>query len=200
MKKKVSMQDIIYMEENSYFDVILFTDANGIDYASDGRTSDVTHRVVYRDGINGSSGNEVVFNPHFFDETMVCFYAPVRFEGRIIGVLRGAFLAEEYLKNMLTTTYFGEDAQVFLCAPDDRVIAGSDGKSYNGHLLDTLTAENMIAKETSAGIQLEILLVVMFVVYIAIIIIRAGRRRKQLENQKREMGYIISGVNTMFTR
>lgn len=200
MKKKVSMQDIIYMEENSYFDVILFTDANGIDYASYGRTSDVTHRVVYRDGINGSSGNEVVFNPHFFDETMVCFYAPVRFEGRIIGVLRGAFLAEEYLKNMLTTTYFGEDAQVFLCAPDGRVIAGSDGKSCNGHLLDTLTAENMIAKGTSAGIQLEILLVVMFVVYIAIIIIRAGRRRKQLENQNREMGYIISGVNTLFTR
>ena len=252
----VTAQMLKEMEENSYFDTILFTDAKGTDYASDGRTADVTHRGAYRDGISGNSGNEVVFNPHFFDETMVCFYAPVRFNGQIIGVLRGAFLAEEYLKSMLTTTYFGEDAQVFLCMPDGRVVASSDGATYNGHLLDTLTAENMIdrsaadqvrqifenggtgvfvcdlssktdnicvtylpnnnfvfvqtfpknvtqsmiAEGTSAGIQLEVLLVIMFAVYIAIILIQAKRRRKQLENQNREMGYIISGVNTLFTR
>ncbi|MDE5992171.1 MAG: response regulator [Oscillospiraceae bacterium] len=253
----VTVQMLKEMEENSYFDAVLFTDVNGVDYASDGRTADVTNRGVYRDGISGNSGNEVVFDSKFFDETMVCFYAPVRFNGQIIGVLRGAFLAEEYLKNMLTTTYFGEDAQVFLCAPDGRVIASSDGMNYDGHLLDTLTAENMIdrdaadrvrqifesggtgvfvcgfssktdnvcvtylpnnnnfvfvqtfpksvtqgmiAKGTSAGIQLEVLLVVMFAVYISIILIRVGRRRKQLEKENREMGYIISGVNTLFTR
>ena len=252
----VTVQMLKEMEENSYFDAVLFTDANGIDYASDGRTADITDRGAYRDGIGGSSGNEAVFDSRFFDETMVCFYAPVRFNGQIIGVLRGAFLAEEYLRNMLTTTYFGEDAQVFLCARDGRVIAGSDGRTYDGHILDALTAENMIdrntsdrvrqifedggtgifvcgrssktdnicvtylpnndfvfvqtfpksvtqsmiAKGTSAGIQLEVLLVVMFAVCISIIFIRVGRRRKQLENENREMGYIISGVNTLFTR
>ncbi|MDE5753228.1 MAG: cache domain-containing protein, partial [Oscillospiraceae bacterium] len=106
------------IEESSYFDAIMFTDKEGIAYDSDGRTADATERKFYNDGISGNNGIEIIYEPYFFDETMTCFYAPVRFDGQIIGVLRGAFLAEEYLKNMLTTTYFGEDAQVFLCSPD----------------------------------------------------------------------------------
>lgn len=244
------------MEESAYFDAIIFTDAEGIDYASDGRTADVTKRWFYQDGISGNSSIEIIFDPHFFDETMACFYTPVRYNDRIIGVLRGAFLAEEYLKSMLTTTYFGEDAHVFLCAPDGRVIASSDGITYEGHLLDALktadmidaatadsalqifenggsgvfvcenssqtdnvcvsylpennfvfvqtfpknVTQGMISEGTSAGIQLEVFLVIMFVIYIVIILIRAGRRRKQLEKENREMGYIISGVNTLFSR
>ena len=244
------------MEENSYFDAILFTDAKGIDYASDGQTADVTARRFYTDGISGNSGIEAVFDSHFFNSTMVCFYVPVYFDGQIIGVLRGAFFAEEYLKTMLTATYFGEEAQTFLCSPDGKAVAASDGKNYDGHILDSLTAENMIdtttadqarkvfenggegafvcddssksdnvcavylsdndfvfvqvfpknithsmiSKGTSAGIQLLVLLVVLFTVYIGIIILRSERRRKMLEKENREMGYIISGVNTLFTR
>ncbi|MDE7104861.1 MAG: sensor histidine kinase, partial [Ruminococcus sp.] len=252
----VTAEMLKQMEESSYFDAIMFTDMEGVDYASDGLTLDVTERGFYNDGISGNNGIEIIYDPHFFDETMACFYAPVRFDNQIIGVLRGAFLAEEYLKNMLTTTYFGENAQVFLCLPDGRVIASSDGITYDGQLLDTLTetdmvdqdtagqvqqvfnnggmgvfvcnrssrtdnicvtylphnnfvfvqtfpknvTQNMIASGNSAGIQLEIMLVVMFAIYITIILIRAGRRRKQLENENREMGYIISGVNTLFSR
>ena len=252
----VTAQMLAKMEENSQFDAILFTDLNGVDYTSDGRISDVTARHFYLDGISGNSGTEVIFEPHFFDEKMVCFYAPVCYEDRIIGVLRGAFLAEEYLKSMLTTTYFREDAQVFLCSPDGKVIASSDGISYEGHLLDTLTetgvidsavadralqifvdggagafacasssktdnicviylpqnqyvlvqtfpktvTQRMIAAENLVGIQLEVMLIVLFAIYIIIILIRAGRKRKQLEKENREMGYIISGVNTLFSR
>ena len=244
------------MEESSNFDAIMYTDAEGIDYASDGRTADVKKRWFYLDGISGSSSIEIIFDPHFFDETMACFYTPVIYDDQIIGVLRGAFLAEEYLKSMLTTTYLGEEAHVFLCAPDGRVIASSDNMSYNGHILDELTAadmidldnadqvrrifenggsgvfvcknssktdnvcavylpnndfvlvqtfpkdvtQKMISEGTSAGIQLEVFLVIMFVIYIVIILIRAGRRRKQLEKENREMGYIINGVNTLFSR
>lgn len=134
----ITAQMLEKMEENSQFDAIMFTDANGIDYASDGRTADVAKRFFYNDGIMGNSNIEIVFDPHFFNETMACFYAPVYYEGQNIGVLRGAFLAEEYLRSMLSTTYFGEEAQVFLCAPDGRVIASSDGTVHEGHLLDTL--------------------------------------------------------------
>ncbi|MDE6674891.1 MAG: cache domain-containing protein [Acetatifactor sp.] len=104
----ITAQMLGKMEENSQFDAILFTDLDGVDYASDGRTSDVTERGFYADGISGNSGIEIAFEPHFFDETMAAFYAPVCYEGRIIGTLRGVFLAEENLKSMLTTTYFGE--------------------------------------------------------------------------------------------
>ncbi|MDE5747837.1 MAG: cache domain-containing protein, partial [Acetatifactor sp.] len=216
----------------------------------------VTERGFYADGISGNSGIEIAFEPHFFDETMAAFYAPVRYEGRIIGTLRGVFLAEEYLKSMLTTTYFGEEAQVFLCTPDGRVIASSDGETYERHLLDALmetgvidqeaadqvrqvfenggegafscgsssrtdnvcvtylprnpyvlvqtfpenVTHRMIVEENLVGIQLEVMLIVLFAIYIAFILVRGGRRRKHLEKENREMGYIISGVNTLFSR
>ena len=252
----ITPQMLKKMEENSQFDAVLFTDLDGKDYASDGRTSDVTSRDFYNEGVRGNSGSEIVFEPYFFDETMVCFYSPVYCEDRIIGVLRGAFLAEEYLKSMLTTSYFGEEADVFLCAQDGRVIANSDGRAYEKHLIDTLTETGVIDRETAdlvqqvfdnggdgafacdsssktdnicvtylpqnryvlvqtfpqdvtrrmikeenlVGIQLEIMLIVLFAVYIIIILIRSGSRRKQLETENREMGYIISGVNTLFSR
>ncbi len=252
----ITTQMLEQMEENSTFDAILFTDLNGVDYASDGRMTDAAGRDFYNNGIRGNSGIEIIFDSYFFDETMVCFYAPVRFEGQMIGVLRGAFLAEEYLRSMLGTTYFGEEAQVFLCTPDGSVIASSDSTVYEGHLLDILTetgmidqnaasqvhqifenggqgafvcdsssktdnicitylpknsyvlvqtfpqnvTQSMIAAENLVGIQLEVMLIILFAAYIIFILIRAGRNRKVLEKENREMGYIISGVNTLFTR
>ena len=252
----ITAQMLKTMEENSQFDAIIFTDLGGVDYSSDGRTADVKERSFYIDGISGNSDMEIIFEPHFFDETMACFYTPVYYEGEIIGVLRGAFLAEEYLRSMLATTYFGEEASVFLCTTDGRVIASSDGTVYGKHILDALTetdvidgttagqalqifenggegtfvcdsasktdnicvtylpqnhyvfvqtfpqnvTQRMIAEENLVGIQLEVMLIVLFAAYIILILIRAGHKRKQLEKENREMGYIISGVNTLFSR
>ncbi|MDE7178216.1 MAG: response regulator [Lachnospiraceae bacterium] len=252
----ITPQMLKTMEDNSLFDAVIFTDLNGADYASDGQTADVSERHFYKDGIAGNSGSEIIFDSNFFNETMACFYAPVYLNGQIIGVLRGAFLAEEYLRNMLGTTYFGEAAKVYLCEPNGQVIASSDGTSYEGHLLDALTEAEVICQHDAAsirqifenggsgaftcdksgrtdnicavylpenhyvlvqtfpknvtqrmiselnlvGIQLEIMLIALFVCYIIMILIRAGRKRKQLEKENREMGYIINGVNTLFTR
>ena len=44
------------------------------------------------------------------------------------------------------------------------------------------------------------MLIVLFVVYITLILIRVRHKRKQLEKENLEMGYIISGVNTLFSR
>lgn len=253
----ITTQMLKEMEDNSRFDALMFTDAEGMDHASDGRTADVTGRRFYQDGIKGNSGIQIVFDPHFFAETTVaCFYAPVYYNGEVIGVLRGGFLAQEYLKDMLTTTYFGEEAQLFLCTPEGRVIANSNGEKYEEHLVDILTttgildqtvaeqvrevfetggegtfaggfsdeADNvcvtrlpgnkyilvqtfpqnvtrrMIEEENMAGIELEVMLIALFVGYIIIILIRTGRRRKHLEKENREMGYIIGGVTTLFSR
>ena len=84
---KVTAQMLEKMEENSQFDAIMFTDLGGTDYASDGRTSHVTQREFYKDGIRGGSGIDIIFDPYFFDETMANFYAPIRFKGEIIGCL-----------------------------------------------------------------------------------------------------------------
>ena len=244
------------MEETTQFDAVMFTTINGINYASDGHTSNVTSQNFYNDGVNGNSGIEIIFDAQFFDETIVCFYAPIQFKGQTIGVLQGTFSSKEYLKNMLAATYFGEEAQTFLCSPDGRVIASSNDITYKNHIIDTLTetgiidkpdanqvrqifnngssgafvcnsstktdnicitylpknhyvfvqafpkniTQRMIAEENLAGIQLEAILITLFIVCITIILIHTRHKHRQLEIENQEMGYIISGVNTLFSR
>ena len=244
------------IEENALFDAVLFTDAEGVDHTSDGRSADVADRDFYTGGIKGNSDISIVFDPYFFDETMACFYAPVYAKDEVVGVLRGAYLAEEYLEDMLTTTYFGEEAVVFLCTPEGRVIASSNNTTYEKNLLEVLVelgvidkntaidaqgifenggagafvcapgcetdnicvvclsennfvlvqtfpknvTQRMIKDENFVGIRLEIMLIGLFVLYIVALLIRAGRQKKILEKKNREMGYIISGVNTLFSR
>lgn len=84
---------------------------------------------------------------------MVSFYAPVRYQGEIIGVLRGTYLAEEYLKDMLATTYFGEAADVYLCMPDGMIVASSNGNESNGDLLDMLTGAGVIDTNTANSVR-----------------------------------------------
>ncbi|MDE7201264.1 MAG: response regulator [Lachnospiraceae bacterium] len=255
-KPVITVQMLEKMEEKVVFDAVLFTDVNGTDYISDGRTADVEQRRFYKDGIKGSTGIEIVFDSYFFDETMACFYTPIYYEDEIVGVLRGAYLAEEYLQNMLVTTYFGEQADVFLCTPDGRVIASSDSNIYDRHLIDVLTeqdvvdpdtalkakevfenggsgafvcsnksktdnicvtylpdneyvlvqifpknvTQSMINAENLVGFKLEGMLIALFVIYIITLLIRAGHEKKLLEKENLEMGYIIDGVNTLFTR
>ncbi len=150
---EIIVQMLTKIEQNSMFDAILFMDTNGIDHASDGRTADIAGSNLYTDGLRGESNITIVFDHHFFDETMACFYAPVRFQDEIIGVLRGAFLAEAYLKDMLATTYFGQAADVFLCTPDGRIIASSDDERHNGNLMEMLTESGMIDEITADSVE-----------------------------------------------
>ncbi len=254
--QEVTIQTLKRMEENSLFDALIFTDSKGNDYAADGRIADVTDREFYVNGMKGISGLSIIFDPHFYDETMVCFYAPVRRQGEIMGVLRGAYLAEEHLQSMLSTTYFSQKAEVYLCMPDGRVIASSETMEYEGNLLDILTeskvidentakqvkgifedggegafisrsygntdnicavylpnskyvlvqtfpesiTQEMIRAENTIGFRLEVLMIGLFIIYIIFLIIRTEQRKKELEKENREMGYIINGVNTLFSR
>ena len=252
----ITAQRLEKMEENVIFDAMLFTDVNGIDYISDGRTADVADQNFYKNGIKGQTGVDIIFEPHFFKETMMCFYSPVYNNGELVGVLRGAYMAEEYLKDMLVATYFGESADVYLCTPKGKVIASSDGRTYDNHLIDNLMKEgvidsdtakeamnifenggngafvctqdsktdnicvtylpgndyvlvqtfpkevtqNMIKEENLVGIRLETMLIALFILYIIVLILNVRRKRRLLEKENREMGYIIDGVNTLFTR
>ena len=241
----VDVQTLKEMEENAgLFDAMLFTSLEGVDYISDGRVSDVKDREFYRKGIAGECGMDIVFDPHFYNEIMACFYAPVRSNGKIVGVLRGVYLAQERLRDMLSTVYFGEAAGVYLCMPDGRVIASSDGKTYDAHLLDALASfgvsdqktaadakavfenggqgaficdskseteidnicvmyvpgypyvlvqtfpENvtqaMIQAENMVGVQMEIMLAVLFGIYLFFLLMQAGREKKALERENRE--------------
>ena len=149
---EVSIELLKDMEDNSVFDLIRFTDKNGITYASSGETSNSINRDYYIYGMEGKSGISVIFDAILSDGSAgarISFYAPVVLKGEIIGVIRGSYTAENYLKNMIYSTYFGEISDTFLCLPDGRVIASSNGKRYEENLIDTLLKDKIIDKNTA---------------------------------------------------
>ena len=252
----ITPQMLSEMEETSQFDNLFFTDLEGMEYASDGRTAKATGRAYYADALNGHSDITIIFDPYFSEETVTSFYAPVYYDGEIIGILRGVYLAEQYLQSMLDTTYFGERADTFLCTPDGGVIANSNDQVYDKNLIDMLAQSGVIDENTAAkakdifvnggegafvcddqsmtdnicvidlpekdcvlvqtfpktvtqymireenlvGIRLEIMLIGLFIIYIITLLIRAGREKKILAQENHEMGYIIDGVTTLFSR
>ena len=244
------------MESHSSFDAIRFTNAEGVNLSSGGKISDSSDRNYFIQGMQGKSGLEVIFQSRLTGQMMMVFYAPVERDGKIIGMLLGLYLAEDYLRNMLATSYFGEKAAVFLCTREGTVIASSDSQSYEGRLVDGLLADgvidsrtaqavqevfdrpgtdgsflcedgcktdnicvrdlsngeyvlvqtfpknvtqNMIQAENMVGIQLEIMLICLFLIYILVLLLRARKRRERLEKENTQFGYVLDGLNTLFS-
>ncbi|MCI8360338.1 MAG: response regulator, partial [Clostridiales bacterium] len=247
------------IEENSIFDAIHFTNKEGIDLASSGVTSNNRDKTYFIKGMQGASGLEVVFTPGAADEAVITFYAPLRHDGEVFGMLLGMYYAENYLQNMLAATYFGEAAGVYLCTQEGRVIAcsGGSGAAHDSRpLLDRLREENLIDPDAAAeawnifhqgdgeggvicdsksatdnlcvlhipnsdyvlvqtfprsvtramienanhtGIVLQCILIGLFALYILVLVIRSQRKRKLLERENREMGYVIDGVTSLFS-
>ncbi|MCM1055605.1 MAG: response regulator [Bacteroides sp.] len=244
-------------EEGSDFDAFRYVDMNGVNIASDGQTCNIADRDYFKRCMQGEIGSAVILESRVTGDPMMVFYAPLRHEGRIFGMLMGLYYAEDYLQQMLTASYFDEPADVFLCDLDGMAIAGANSTLYDVPLLDELLAENVIDKKTyegartvfedkggekafvckdgcstdniciisipdteyvlvqtfplsvtqnmiynanRAGIIVETFLIVIFLLYIAALIFQSGRKRRQLEHENAEMGYVTVGTSTLFNR
>ena len=49
------------------------------------------------------------------------------------------------------------------------------------------------------GIQLEIMLICLFLIYILVLLLRARKRRERLEKENTQFGYVLDGLNTLFS-
>ena len=245
------------LKTSSVFDAFCYVDEKGAAISSDGKTVDSSDKFYFSEAMNGRSGVQVIFNSQVTETTTMVFYAPIEHGGERIGVLLGLYYAEDYLKDMLETAYFGEYATSFLCLPDGRIVASSDTETgYDGSVTDALTqngiinenaaaemsecfekredgalicdsecktdnicitflkrhdyalvqtfpkavTQSMINAENSVGMRLEIMLIGLFVIYILYLIFSSRNEKKRLQAENRDMGYVISGVNTLFSR
>ncbi|WP_251318452.1 hybrid sensor histidine kinase/response regulator [Flintibacter muris] len=148
----VSAEMLKELESNSYFDALCFTNAEGLNLASDGSTNDSSDREYFINGMRGESGNSIVFDSRITDKVTMVYYAPLRHQDEIFGMLLGLYFAEDYLQSMLKTSYFGEEATVFLCNHEGQVVASSTSGSYDTRLLpDMLLETGVIDAQTAAG-------------------------------------------------
>ena len=106
------------IEESSVFDTVRFTDKDGVTHLSDDRTVNSSDREYFKSGMRGENGITAVFDGRLEEEgKRIMFYAPVEVNGEIIGIIRGSYVAEQYLREILDTTYFGEPSTTWLCMP-----------------------------------------------------------------------------------
>ncbi len=143
------------IESSSVFDTVRFTDAEGVTHLSDGRTVNSSDREYFKLGMQGESGITAVFDERLAEEEKrIMVYAPVQLDGEIIGIIRGSYVAEQYLNKILDTTYFGEFCPTWLCMPSGEVIASSDDQDYGeGSLPDILESRGFIDSHTAAGVR-----------------------------------------------
>lgn len=93
----------------------------------------------------------------------------------------------------------------FACTPNDRsdnvcVIRPEGSEFILLQVFPKGVTQNMIVNANRAGMFLEAALIVAFIIYIIIIVIRARREKQQLSEENQEMGYVIGGVMTLFSR
>ena len=149
-KSEVDADFLKGMEENSVFDAVCFTDADGVYPTSGGETVDSSDRNYYIRGMQGESGMEIL-QSRLNGQMMTVSYAPVLHNNEPIGVILGLYLAESYLQEMLSTSYFGVPADAFLCARDGTVIASSTSENFGQPLLDALQSSGYIDAGTAKG-------------------------------------------------
>ncbi len=244
------------LEDNSDFDAFRFTNGDGVNLASDGSTSDSRDRDYFLNGMRGESGTTMVLRSRITNEPMMVFYAPLQYEGEPFGVLLGLYQAEEYLRELLETSYFGEEATVFLCARDGQVIASSKGTGSGRPLPDALREDGVVDEQAAeqvwsvfrgeadelglicaagrasdnlcvlnvpgtdyillqtfpqsvtramvreanhTGMVLQTILIGLFAAYILVLLVRSRTQRRTLEKQNTQFGYVLDGLNTLFS-
>lgn len=139
------------IEKQSPFDAIRFTNSEGLSLSSNGNFADLSDRDYFKHGMAGESGIAAVIQSRFIRQPVLIFYAPIYINGQISGVLSGVYRADDYLHDILDTTYFGRPADVFLCSPDGQVLATSGYRQYGGNVFDDLVNDQMIDRQTAHG-------------------------------------------------
>ena len=59
--------------------------------------------------------------------------------------------------------------------------------------------KRMINRANAAGISLEIALIILFVVYFILVIVNSVKQRRVLEDENRQINYVLKGLNTLFS-
>lgn len=133
---EVNSELLDWLDEDSPFDAILFTNDKGITFSADGLSFDNSGAGFFKKGMKGQSGITITMASHIFNCPTLIFYAPVYYQGTVIGVLHGAYISDQYLRNMLKTSYFGKPSRIFLCALNGEVIATDEDTETSGNILN----------------------------------------------------------------
>ena len=119
---QIDIETLQKIVDDTPFDYIGIVDANGIYTDNHGRQAQVSDRYYFQEGMAGHSGMDIIFNGRIAHENLMIFYAPLRFDGKVSGVLTGRY-GEKQMREIIAATYFEEPAETYLCLHDGTVFS-----------------------------------------------------------------------------
>ena len=125
------------MVDDTPFDYIGIVNPDGIYTDNHGRQAQVSDRFYFQDGMAGNSGMDIIFNGRVAQENLMIFYAPLWFDGEVVGVLTGRY-GEKQMQKIISATFFEEPAATYLCLPDGTVFSNSDDSNAQDNILTAL--------------------------------------------------------------
>ena len=129
------------------FSYVTFSDATGMTFDDRGRSEDASERDYFVRGMEGESGVYATDNSLFYHDLSIIFYTPLHYDGKVIGVVSGAY-REDAMEGFLATSFFGEQTSTFLCARDGTVVAHS---GVSDSVENVESAFDIYTKEGSAS-------------------------------------------------
>ncbi len=121
---KLDVNELPAMLRSTPFDHIVYSTKDGTVYDDRGLVEGLDGSAMFANGLEGESGTCTIDEPEIDKEGLVAFYTPMYYQGRVVGVLAGAY-AEVHISEMITTYFFGEQTSTYLCDTEGNIVAAS---------------------------------------------------------------------------
>lgn len=139
------------IEDNSNYDYVRYIDSKGQSYTSSGQVYNVSQRSYFREGIRGRDGISYVEESVINGSSLVCFYAPVRVNNEIVGMLMCAYDMDRII-DLLEGEFYGYPANCILINQKKQVMAVSKGLAGIPDIESFLETTFLYDKETEEKI------------------------------------------------
>ena len=144
---RISIDMLQRIVDDTPFDYMGIVDASGVYTDNRGNQAQVSDRFYFVDGMAGNAGMDIIFNGRIAHENLMIFYAPVWFEGEVVGVLTGHY-GENQMREIIAATYFDEPATTYLCLTDGTVFSSSNDSTQPQNILTALQNTEGTDQET----------------------------------------------------
>lgn len=150
--EQIDIETLQKMVDDTPFDYIGIVGTDGIYTDNHGKQAQVSDRYYFQDGMAGHSGMDIIFNGRLAHENLMIFYAPLWFNGEVVGILTGRY-GESQMQEIIAATYFEEPAMTYLCLPDGAVFSSSNDNDPPENIITALRETDGADQETLATLE-----------------------------------------------
>ena len=149
---RIDIEALQKIVDDTPFDYIGIVNTDGIYTDNHGKQAQVSDRYYFQDGMAGHSGMDIIFNGRIARENLMIFYAPLWFDGEVVGILTGRY-GENRMREIIASTYFEEPAMTYLCLSDGTVFSSSNDNDPPENIITAVQKADGTDPETIAALE-----------------------------------------------